>query len=58
MVYWGKEFERFSNIFMPFWAVVSLGNLKGISIGQAHAKGKGQHVLEFAEEFVWDSAHA
>jgi hypothetical protein len=57
MVYWGKEFERFSSIFMPFGAVVSLENLKGISIGHAHAKGKSQRPFDFAEAFVWDSAH-
>jgi hypothetical protein len=58
MIYWGKEFSRFSEIFMPFGAVISLENLKGLSIGHAHAKDKDQSPLEFAEEFVWDVASA
>jgi hypothetical protein len=49
MVYWGKSFERFVNVFMPFGAVVSLENLKGVAIGDAHSRDKGQHHIEFSE---------
>lgn len=59
MIYWGKHFERFSEIFLPFGAVVSLDNLKGVSIGHAHTKSKDdQQPFEFAEDFAWDAAHA
>lgn len=47
MIYWGGRFGRFSEVFMPFGAVVSLENLKGMSIGQAHARDRDQHPLDF-----------
>ncbi len=48
MVYWGKHIGRFSDIFMPFGAVLSLENLKDVSIGHAHNKDKTQVQFEFA----------
>lgn len=48
MVYWGKKIDRFSEIFMPFGAVLGLEHLKDVSIGHAHAKDKTQHRFEFA----------
>lgn len=35
MIYWGKQFDRFQEIFMPFGAVVSLQGLMGKRIGTA-----------------------
>ncbi|MHB8412640.1 MAG: DNA N-6-adenine-methyltransferase [Candidatus Acidiferrales bacterium] len=61
MVYWGKNLDRFSNVFMPFGAVVSLENLKDVIIGHAHSKDKEQHRLEFSEspqEFLSHVARA
>ncbi|MHB1794110.1 MAG: DNA N-6-adenine-methyltransferase [Acidobacteriaceae bacterium] len=49
MIYWGPNFERFSEVFMPFGAVVSLENLKGLTIGHAHDKHTSQQRLEFSE---------
>lgn len=49
MIYWGKQFGRFSEVFMPFGAVVNLENLKGIPIGHAHARHKDQHRLGFED---------
>ena len=34
MIYWGINFERFSQVFMQFGAVVNIENLKGADIGQ------------------------
>jgi hypothetical protein len=34
MVYWGRDFERFDEIFTPFGAVVDIGNLHGKNIGK------------------------
>ncbi len=48
MIYWGTNFERFSEVFLPFGAVVSLENLKGAVIGHAHDKHRGQQELEFS----------
>jgi len=47
-VYWGKNIGRFSEVFMPFGAVVGLDNLKDVSIGHAHSKDKKQRQFEFA----------
>jgi hypothetical protein len=44
MVYWGNNFARFSEVFMPFGAVVNLDNLKGVSIGHAHSKHLGDQL--------------
>jgi len=35
MIYWGRNFERFSKVFMRFGAVVNIENLKGVRIGEA-----------------------
>ncbi|MDP2917359.1 MAG: hypothetical protein Q8O16_05450, partial [Dehalococcoidia bacterium] len=47
MIYWGKNFWRFSEIFMKFGAVINIEDLKGINIG----KLSGNHVnqLEFEQ---------
>jgi hypothetical protein len=58
MVYWGREFDRFSKVFMPFGAVVSLENLKGVVIGNAHAKDNNQNRFDFAEDSIAHSSHA
>jgi len=49
MVYWGRDIGRFSDVFMPFGAVLNLENLKNVPIGQAHAKDKTQNQFEFAD---------
>jgi hypothetical protein len=46
MVYWGERIERFSEVFMPFGAVVNIENLKALSIGHAHSK-EDKRQLEF-----------
>jgi len=46
MIYWGKDFERFSRVFLQYGAVVNIGNLKGTTIGQATQKGVSQRQLE------------
>lgn len=51
MIYWGKDFDRFSSIFMPFGAVVNINNLKGKKIGHAHNKGNGGQ-LEFDDSVL------
>jgi hypothetical protein len=48
MVYWGRNLGRFSEVFMPFGAVLSLENIRDIPIGHAHEKDKAQSRLEFA----------
>jgi len=45
MIYWGKDFARFSKVFMRFGAVVSIKNLKGVRIGEASANGYHQFEL-------------
>lgn len=40
MVYWGREFDRFSDVFTKFGAVVDIRNLQGKRIGQAHERGQ------------------
>ena len=52
MVYWGRDFDRFSEVFMPFGAVVNIENLKGVTIGHAHTKGNGNQLAfgDFVEE--------
>jgi hypothetical protein len=50
MVYWGSDFGGFCDVFMPYGAVVSIENLKGIAIGHANNKGK-ELQLEF-DDFV------
>lgn len=42
MIYWGQNFDRFSQVFMRFGAVVNIENLKGIQIGQASENNNGQ----------------
>lgn len=42
MIYWGKNFERFSEVFMRFGAVVNIENLKGVEIGQASENNNHQ----------------
>ena len=49
MIYWGRDFDRFSEVFLPFGAVVSLESLKGLAIGHAHDKHKTQQRMEFSE---------
>jgi hypothetical protein len=54
MVYWGKNFDRFSEVFMPFGAVMNIENLRGITIGHAHNKEKVKQLAlgDFVEERV------
>lgn len=49
MAYWGEHLSMFSDTLMPFGATVNIQNLKGVAIGQAHAKQTGQQVLIFSE---------
>jgi len=47
MIYWGKNFKRFSEVFMRFGAVVNIENLKGIRLGEAG--DNGNYTLSFPE---------
>jgi len=38
MIYWGKFFNKFSDLFIPFGAVVNLDNLQGVTIGENHIR--------------------
>lgn len=58
MVYWGKDFDRFSEVFLRFGAVVSLETLKGLTIGQAHDRHDSQHRLEFSGLGEAQTSHA
>ena len=49
MIYWGKDFERFSQVFIRFGAVVNIENLKGTVIGQASENNNNHRQLEFME---------
>jgi hypothetical protein len=46
MIYWGKDFERFFQVFIRFDAVVNIENLKGVAIGQASENGNNHRQLE------------
>ncbi|MFZ0819645.1 MAG: DNA N-6-adenine-methyltransferase [Candidatus Acidiferrales bacterium] len=48
MIYWGKDFDRFSEVFTPFGAVINIQDLKGKRIGHAHSKN-GSQEFEFPE---------
>lgn len=39
MIYWGNRFERFFEVFIKYGAVVNIGNLFGIAIGEANGSG-------------------
>jgi hypothetical protein len=60
MVYWGRNFDRFSDVFMPYGAVVSIENLKGIAIGEAHNKTNGHQLVlgDFTQEPVAERVRA
>ena len=49
MIYWGKSFERFFQVFICFGAVVNTENLKGVATGQANENGGNHHQLELME---------
>ncbi len=36
MIYWGRQYNHFAEVFMRFGAVVDIRNLKGARIGHAH----------------------
>ena len=57
MVYWGKNFRRFSDVFMPFGAVVNIENLKGVAIGHAH-RGQDNQQMKFSELEEKNALHA
>lgn len=40
MIYWGKNFEHFFNVFIKYGAVMNLETLHGLKIGYAHNNGK------------------
>jgi hypothetical protein len=42
MVYWGRNFDRFCEVFLEFGAVVSLANLKDREIGHAFKRDREQ----------------
>lgn len=48
MVYWGKNFDRFSTVFSKFGAVVDLRNLKGKKLGEDSETGQLELILEEA----------
>jgi hypothetical protein len=59
MIYWGHNFDRFSEVFMPFGAVVNIENLKGVKIGHAHNKdGNQMEFDDFVEDAIVKSAAA
>ncbi|KAA1258640.1 DNA N-6-adenine-methyltransferase (Dam) [Rubripirellula obstinata] len=33
MIYWGEDFDRFFDVFLPFGAVVDIRSLKGLEVG-------------------------
>lgn len=47
MIYWGTAFERFSQVFMRFGAVVNIENLRGVDIGEASENNNNRHQLRF-----------
>jgi hypothetical protein len=49
MIYWGKNVERFNDIFIHFGAVVNIENLKGIAIGQRNQNGSQHRQLELMQ---------
>ena len=48
MIYWGKNFQRFSVVFMRFGAVVDLQNLKSVRIGE-ESENNNNRQLELSE---------
>ncbi|MEW5985829.1 MAG: DNA N-6-adenine-methyltransferase [Chloroflexota bacterium] len=46
MIYWGRDWERFFQVFIQFGAVVNVQNLQGIAIGRASKNDNGYHQLE------------
>ncbi len=38
LIYWGKDVERFSEIFMRFGAVVNIENLRGVRMGESEGE--------------------
>jgi hypothetical protein len=46
MIYWGKNFARFFQVFIQFGAVVNIENLKGVTIGQASENNNNHLQLE------------
>ncbi|MEE9312821.1 MAG: DNA N-6-adenine-methyltransferase, partial [Planctomycetota bacterium] len=38
MVYWGKQFSTFQDVFLEFGAVVDLSNMSGLVIGQQNER--------------------
>jgi len=49
MIYWGTAFERFSQVFMRFGAVVNIENLRGVDIGEASENNNNRHQLRFGD---------
>lgn len=40
MIYWGRNFQRFFDVFIKYGAVVNLENLRGVRIGYANSNGR------------------
>ena len=51
MTYWGKNFDRFMQVFVRFGAVVNIENLKGLEIGQLSDIQNNIHQLKLQMEF-------
>jgi len=51
MIYWGKNFDRFMQVFVRFGAVVNIENLKGLEIGQLSDIQNNIHQLKLQMEF-------
>ena len=49
MIYWGREFDRFSSVFTKFGAVVDLRNLKGKKLGEYSDNGQLDLITEEGE---------
>jgi len=40
VIYWGKNFKRFFDVFIKYGAVMNIDNLRGIKIGYVNGNGK------------------
>jgi hypothetical protein len=50
MIYWGRNCDRFTQVFMRFGAVVNIENLKGLEIGQLSDIQNNIHQLKLQME--------
>lgn len=48
MIYWGRDYELFYKVFIPFGAVVSIKELKGVAIGHENKRKRQLELMRFA----------